>query len=301
MLPVIRIMGLGMADDGKEMVLRDTRVTADEHGNVCLNDLWALAGSPANRRANDWHRSARAKSLSTALAARITEDSRNEAKSAAGPSYYTAGRGKKQLTFAHPFLALDYAEYLSPELGLEVKSVFLRFRAKDMALALEILDGMSAQAEFDQTRVELRRLLATHNTASAAAAKGAGVKDFAAYNGAGLKGLYGGLTKAQVLVKKGLPPDAHHLDHAGHEELAANYFKATQAEAKLKRDGIQGQGAANAAHEEVGKKVRSTIADLGGTMSEDEPALDNIRSAEKRLKAAGAAPAITGPVSKKGR
>jgi DNA-damage-inducible protein D len=99
-----------------------------------------------------------------------------------------------------------------------------------------------------------------------------------------LAGLYGGLTKAQLLRRKGLPTDAHHLDHAGHEELAANYFKATQATAKLKREGIKGQAAANTAHAQVGEAVRKTIEGLGGTMPEDEPALEHISKAEKRLK-----------------
>ena len=71
-----------------------------------------------------------------------------------------------------------------------------------------------------------------------------------------------------------------------HEELAANYFKATQAIAKLKRDKITGQKAAEDAHEEVGDAVRNTIKGLGGTMPEDEPAIEDIREARKRLKAA---------------
>lgn len=92
------------------------------------------------------------------------------------------------------------------------------------------------------------------------------------------------MTKARLLQHKGLPSDAHHLDHAGHEELAANYFKATQAAAKLKRDSIKGQRAANQAHAKVGEAVRETIESLGGTMPEDEPALEHIKEAEKRLK-----------------
>ncbi len=134
-------------------------------------------------------------------------------------------------------------------------------------------------------RVELRAMVAKHNKESAGAAQGAGVKNFEAYNGAGLRGLYGGKTKAEVVQHKGLPKGTHHLDHAGHEELAANYFKATQAAAKLKREKIKGQEAAEAAHEEVGEAVRETIKGLGGTMPEDEPALDHIKEARKRVKA----------------
>lgn len=57
----------------------------------------------------------------------------------------------------------------------------------------------------------------------------------------------------------------------GHEELAANLFRATQTESKLRRENIQGKTQANQAHFEVGQKVRQTIADLGGTMPEDLP------------------------------
>ena len=186
-------------------------------------------------------------------------------------------------------LALDYAELLEPALGVEVRETFLRFRANDVTLALEIIEGMAEQAEYDDLRVKLRQLVKDHNKMSAGVAKDAGVKNFEAYNGAGLNGLYGGMTKAQLLRHKGLPEDADRLEHSGHEELAANYFKATQAIAKLKRDNIKGQTAANDAHREVGEAVRETIKGLGGTLPEDEPALEHIREAEKRLKKASPA------------
>ena len=57
----------------------------------------------------------------------------------------------------------------------------------------------------------------------------------------------------------------------GSEELAANLFRATQTDAKLRRDGIQGKDNANKTHFEVGQKVRQTIKELGGTMPEDLP------------------------------
>lgn len=269
-----------------ELVLRGARIATDAQGNVCLNDMWALAGEPANRRASEWHRGARAKGLEQAVVDRIMGDSHSTEKNDATSVYYTTGKGKKTRTYAHPVLALDYAEFLDTDLAVEVNETFLRYRANDVTLALEIIEGMAEQAEYDDLRVKLRQLVRDHNKMSAGAAKDAGVKNFEAYNGAGLAGLYGGKTKAQVLQRKGLPSDAHHLDHAGHEELAANYFKATQAAAKLKREGIKGQSAANEAHREVGTAVRQTIADLGGTMPEDEPALEHIKEAEKRVKAA---------------
>lgn len=259
-----------------EIVLRGTRITTDEHGNVCLNDLWKLAGEPENKRARDWRRYVGSKSLIAALVARIVGNTHNSAEDAEALLYFSRGKGQTAKTFAHPVLALAYAEILSDDLGIEVREVFLRYRANDVTLALEIVEGLAEQAEYDDLRVKLRQLVKDHNKMSAGAAKEAGVKNFEAYNGAGLSGLYGGMSKAELLKHKGLPGDADRLEHAGHEELAANYFKATQAVAKLKRDRITGQTAANQAHNDVGKAVRQTIADLGGTMPENEPALEHI-------------------------
>lgn len=85
--------------------------------------------------------------------------------------------------------------------------------------------------------------------------------------------------------RKGLKKSQQILDHMGYEELAANLFRATQTEAKLRRENIQGKANANQTHFEVGKKVRDTIKDLGGTMPEDLPTPDkSIKQIEKEQK-----------------
>ena len=81
-----------------------------------------------------------------------------------------------------------------------------------------------------------------------------------------------------IHAKKGLKKSEHILDHMGSTELAANLFRATQAEEKLKRENIKGKQKANEAHLEVGKKVRQTIQELGGTMPENLPVADNIKT-----------------------
>jgi KilA-N domain len=274
-----------MADDNKPvMLVRGVKVTEDEQGYVCLNDMWSAAGSPENKRANEWHRGKRVAGLQSALEARIAEISRRSPKEVAGSTYYVAGRGVKAKTYAHVLLAMDYAEFMEPAIGVEMREVFVRFKKGDVTLALEIMKGITDQAEYDVERVALRQSVRDFNTLAAGVAQGAGVSDFPAYNGAGLLGLYT-MTKAQLLKHKGLPPDAHHLDHAGHEELAANQFKATQAIAKIKREGIKGQEAAEAVHNQVAQAVRGTIKELGGVMPEDEPALEHVRKAESRVKA----------------
>lgn len=126
----------------------------------------------------------------------------------------------------------------------------------------------------DQKRLAIRQELKDHNKSLADAAHDAGVikpMDYAIFQNKGYQGLYGGLSRKDIHAKKQLKKSQDILDYMGHEELAANLFRATQTEAKLRRDHVQGKEKANQTHFEVGKKVRQTIADLGGTMPEDLP------------------------------
>lgn len=85
----------------------------------------------------------------------------------------------------------------------------------------------------------------------------------------GYRGLYNGLSKKEVALKKGLKKNQKILDHMGSTELAANLFRATQTDDKLRRENIKGKDNANKTHYEVGAKVRQTIGELGGTMPEN--------------------------------
>ena len=68
----------------------------------------------------------------------------------------------------------------------------------------------------------------------------------------------------------------------GSEELADNIFRIVQTDAKLKRDNVDNEYTANSVHFEVGKKVRSTIKELGGTMPENLPTPDkSLKELEK--------------------
>jgi DNA-damage-inducible protein D len=130
------------------------------------------------------------------------------------------------------------------------------------------------QLKEDEKRLYLRNELKEHNKQLVEAAFNAGVEstlDFAIFQNHGYKGLYGGLDAKGIHAHKGLKKSQKILDHMGTTELAANLFRATQAEEKLRRDGVKGKAKANQTHHEVGKKVRETIAELGGTMPEDLP------------------------------
>lgn len=147
-----------------------------------------------------------------------------------------------------------------------------------------------AQLSEDDKRLAIRNELAAHNKHLAAAAKDAGVEsslDYAIFQDHGYKGLYGGLGAKDIHAHKGLKKSQKILDHMGSTELAANLFRATQTEEKLKREKVQGKREANKAHYEVGEKVRATIKELGGTMPEALPtpaqSVKKIESAKKKL------------------
>jgi DNA-damage-inducible protein D len=143
----------------------------------------------------------------------------------------------------------------------------------------------------EQKRLAIRREMIEHNKSLAEAAQMAGVVepvDYAIFQNKGYQGLYGGLGMKEIHARKGLKPSQKILDHMGSTELAANLFRATQTDEKLRRENVHGKAAANQVHYEVGCKVRQTIKDLGGTMPEDLPtpqkSIKQIEREQKKLK-----------------
>ena len=140
-----------------------------------------------------------------------------------------------------------------------------------------------------QRRLAIRSDLRAHNSHLADAAKDAGViepRDYAIFQNHGYIGLYGGLGAQDIHARKGLKKSEQILDHMGSTELAANLFRATQAEDKLRREKITGKEKANRAHREVGAKVRQTIQELGGTMPEELPTVESIKKLESKARKA---------------
>ncbi|MFP3765741.1 DNA damage-inducible protein D [Prevotella intermedia] len=137
----------------------------------------------------------------------------------------------------------------------------------------------------EEKRLFLRTEMLKHNSLLASAAKDAGVidnRDYAIFQNWGYKGLYGGMTANDIHLCKGLKKSQKILDHMGSTELAANLFRATQTEEKLRRENIKGKQHANKTHYEVGAKVRQTIKELGGTMPEELPTVESIKTVEKK-------------------
>ena len=139
----------------------------------------------------------------------------------------------------------------------------------------------------NERRLLLRDEMKVHNQRLAGTAKGAGViepKDYAIFQNHGYAGLYGGLTAQDIHRRKGLKKGQQILDHMGSTELAANLFRATQTEEKIRKEKIIGKENANRTHEEVGKKVRQTIKELGGTPPENLPTAEDVRKIGKNKK-----------------
>lgn len=149
---------------------------------------------------------------------------------------------------------------------------------------IQKMDEYNRLSTEDEKRLFLRNEMTKHNVQLAAAAKDAGVIesiDYAIFQNHGYMGLYGGLDAKGIHAAKKLKKSQQILDHMGSTELAANLFRATQTEEKLKNDQIKGKANANRTHYEVGAKVRKTIQELGGTMPENLPVADSIKKVEK--------------------
>ena len=123
----------------------------------------------------------------------------------------------------------------------------------------------------DEKRFYQRNLTRKGNYSLNQAAKNAGVKNFDKFHNSGYKGLYNGETADDIAKRKGLRYREDILDNMGSEELAANLFRITQTESKLKRDNISTEKEANKTHYNIGKNIREVIAKNGGTMPEDLP------------------------------
>ena len=137
----------------------------------------------------------------------------------------------------------------------------------------------------NQKRLLLRQEMKKHNKHLAHAARQAGVvkpSDYAIFMDHGYRGLYGGLDRKAIHERKKLKPKESILDHMASTELAANLFRATQTEEKLRRENVRSKQAANQLHRAVGKKVRETIRELGGTMPENLPIVENLRHIASR-------------------
>src|SRR3972149_4296707 len=142
----------------------------------------------------------------------------------------------------------------------------------------EIFDKLSDA----EKRIFVREEVTSENKKLFKTAKQAGVSNFGLFNDAGYKGLYGA-SLSDVEFKKGIKK-GELLDRAGSTELAANLFRITQTDEKLKKDNVRGDVAAQRTHNMVGGKVRQTIKDIGGELPENLKPEKHIKEVKKEIK-----------------
>ena len=198
----------------------------------------------------------------------------------------THGKGAKQTYESVKFSR--YACYLIVQNADPSKEVVAQgqtyFAIQTRLQEIRQMEEYNQLSTEDEKRLFLRDEMKKHNIQLADAAKGAGViepLDYAIFQNHGYMGLYGGLDAKGIHKRKGLKKSENILDHMGSTELAANLFRATQTEEKLRRDNIKGKQKANQTHFEIGKKVRKTIEEIGGTMPENLPVADSVKKLEK--------------------
>lgn len=207
------------------------------------------------------------------------------------PRYHFAGAGKMvtlgsgsqrevkdyQLSRFACYLIAQNGDPRKPEIASAQKYFAIQTRRQELS------DALAA----DMERVELRKQTSEEFKALSGAARNAGVQDkmFGIFRDAGYKGLYGGLGREDIKAKKQIPPKDQLMDRMGTTELAANQFRMTQTRDKLAREGVRSQEQAIDTHKKVGQEVREAIQRIGGTLPEEIPPAEHIKSVQKRLAA----------------
>lgn len=268
-----------------DLTLRGAAISSDKDGYLCLTDMWRVSGEHKSKTPPHWRELPTTKELIAALHSNIRFSDVWPETTSQSAIYSKAGnRGG---TFAHVILALAYAEYLSPQLGIEVREIALRVYAGDITVLDDYNRARRAQLEDDHNRIVTRGEIRRNNYDLNTVLKEIGARNstqWAAFHNHGYEGLYDGLDENDIHARKELEANQAILDHMGFDELAANMFRTSMAQQHLRKYPVETVMRACEVHKKMGKSVRGQLQSHGLDMPEDLPVTDSIKDAEKRLR-----------------
>lgn len=237
------------------VTLRGRKIRFDENNLACLNDIWSAAGFTKNQRPHDWMRLGTVQKLIQEVVKRNTGKSRNWTKSELRTATYTK-RGQNGGTFADVRLALAYAEYLNPKLGIEVREVFLRYKAADETLADDILDRAGPEANEWAAKRALSRVIRntyTETLQNHGVSKGL---EFARCTNTTYRVLFDG-TAGQLRKRKGVKGNVR--DHLDTLELSAVMTTEALSSERIVDERCNGVHECSAATEKSAGFIRQAI------------------------------------------
>lgn len=213
------------SDPANALVIRGRSVRFDENGLACLNDIWSAAGFTKNQRPGDWSALPGTRRKMERVLELITGKSGNYEKADMHRVFRTR-RGAGGGTYADVRLALDYAEYLNPKLAIEVKEVFLRYKAGDATLADEVLQRASAEDNLWAANRAMGRAVRISFTGALHDHGVVEPKHYAICTDTTYRNLFGKSTK-ELKAARGVPANANLRDKMPAKDLA--FIAASEA------------------------------------------------------------------------
>lgn len=244
------------AYDGKNLKVRGRKITSDINGLVCLNDIHKAAGFTKNQTPGDWTSLNSTSQKMIQVLKLITGKSGNWTKIEYRSVLY-AKRGAGGGTYADPRLALDYAEYLNPKLAIEIKEVFLRFKAADPTLADDVL---SRATDEGNEWAAIRALSRVKRNQFTETLGDHGVEGFgyASCTNAVYSALFDADAK-KLKESRGLPKSANLRDKMSNDELVYVMMAETLAKGRIDDESPEGNGQCASATKRSAAYVRQAI------------------------------------------
>lgn len=239
-----------------EVIIRGKRIREDANGFVCLDDIWDAAKARKTQIPPRWRALRSTKKLEEELQKKIVISVLKENGSFVPVAYAKRGRGNRG-TYAHPILAAAYAGYLSPKLEIEVREVWLRYRAADAKLADEILQRATPS---DNEWAAVRALARAKRVGYTDTLKAHGVErgGYPKCTNAVYKQILNG-TARELRFERGLPVGANVRDYLGTDELSFVMAAETLATGRINEEDCWGNEECARASERSASFIREAI------------------------------------------